>query len=122
MSDGRVIRELRDQLAAAGLHGSFLVRDLATGEEIGIEPDAEFPIASLVKLPLAVAVLTRIDQGVIHGPARPAARPLNQGVAGSNDLPLLPRAPEWRVAAGACRPEYPVWQTSCRQVSVLRGR
>jgi beta-lactamase class A len=67
MSDGRVIRELRDQLAGAGLHGSFLVRDLSTGEEIGIDPDAEFPIASLVKLPLTIAVLTRIGEGNIDG-------------------------------------------------------
>jgi beta-lactamase class A len=67
MSDGRVIRELRDQLAEAGLHGSFLVRDLSTGEEIGIDPDAEFPTASLVKLPLAIAVLTRISAGIIDG-------------------------------------------------------
>jgi beta-lactamase class A len=67
MSDGRLIRELHDQLAAAGLHGSFVVRDLSTGEEISIDPDAEFPIASLVKLPLAVAVLTRISEGAIDG-------------------------------------------------------
>jgi beta-lactamase class A len=67
MNDGRVIRELRDQLTQAGLHGSFLVRDLSTGEEIGIDPDAEFPIASLVKLPLAIAVLTRISEETIDG-------------------------------------------------------
>jgi beta-lactamase class A len=67
VSDGRVIRELRDQLSAAGLHGSFLVRDLETGAELGIDPDAGFPIASLVKLPLAVAVLSRIDSGTIDG-------------------------------------------------------
>lgn len=67
MSAGRVVHELRDVLADAGLRGSFLVRDLASGEEIGIEPDAEFPMASLVKLPLAVAVLTRIGEGLIDG-------------------------------------------------------
>lgn len=67
MSDGQVIRELRAQLDEAGLHGSFLVRDLSTGEEIGIDPDAEFPIASLVKLPLAIAVLTRIGEGTVDG-------------------------------------------------------
>jgi len=67
MTDGRLIRELRDELAEAGLHGSFVARNLSTGEEIGIEPDAEFPIASLVKLPLAIAVLTRISDGIIDG-------------------------------------------------------
>ena len=62
-----MLGELRDTLAEAGLHGSFLVRDLSTGEEIGIDPDAEFPIASLVKLPLAIAVLTLIGEGQIDG-------------------------------------------------------
>ena len=69
MSAGRVIHALRHQLAGAGLRGSFLVRDLFTSEEIGIDPDAEFPIASLVKLPLAVAVLTRVSEGTIDGAA-----------------------------------------------------
>jgi len=67
VSDGRVIRALREQLAEAGLHGSFLVRDLSDGGEIGIDPDAEFPIASLVKLPLAIAVLSRISDRLLDG-------------------------------------------------------
>lgn len=86
MNEGRLIRELADELAAAGLHGSFLVRDLTTGEEIGLDPDAEFPVASLVKLPLAVAVLTRAGEGAIDGatmmditPER-APRPGTQGL------------------------------------------
>lgn len=54
-------------LADAGLSGSFLVRDLSTGEEIGIDPDVEVPVASLVKVPLAVAVLDRIHDGRIDG-------------------------------------------------------
>jgi beta-lactamase class A len=65
----RLIRELRGTLADAGLTGSFLVRDLSGGEEIGIDPDVEFPIASLVKVPLAVAVLDRIRDGRIDGAA-----------------------------------------------------
>lgn len=67
MSTERLTRELRGVLADAGLSGSFLVRDLSTGEEIGIDPDVEFPIASLVKVPLAVAVLDRIRDGRIDG-------------------------------------------------------
>jgi beta-lactamase class A len=63
----RVTRELQGLLAEGGLSGSFLVRDLATGEEIGIDPDLEFPVASLVKVPLAVAVLTRIHDGRLDG-------------------------------------------------------
>jgi beta-lactamase class A len=63
----RVVEALRHRLAGAGLTGSFLVRDLATGAEIGIEPDLVYPIASLVKLPLATAVLARVEDGRIDG-------------------------------------------------------
>ena len=66
----RIVKELRHRLAAAGLTGSFLVRDLATGAEIGIEPDLVFPIASLVKIPLAAAVLARVEDGRIDGALR----------------------------------------------------
>ncbi|MET7796146.1 serine hydrolase [Streptomyces decoyicus] len=69
MSAERLTQELRGVLAGAGLSGSFLVRDLSTGEEIGIDPDIEFPVASLVKVPLAVAVLDRIHDGRIDGAA-----------------------------------------------------
>jgi beta-lactamase class A len=67
VSTERVLRELRGVLADAGLAGSFLVRDLAGGTEIGIDPDIEYPVASLVKLPLAVAVLDRIEAGLLDG-------------------------------------------------------
>ncbi|GFE21529.1 MULTISPECIES: serine hydrolase [Streptomyces] len=69
MNAERVTQELRGVLAGAGLSGSFLVRDLFTGEEIGIDPDVEFPVASLVKVPLAVAVLDRIHDGRLDGAA-----------------------------------------------------
>lgn len=67
MSDRLLVREVRSQLAEAGLSGSFLVRDLSTGEEIGIDADVEFPAASLVKVPLAVAVLDRVRRGLLDG-------------------------------------------------------
>ncbi|MDI5968874.1 class A beta-lactamase-related serine hydrolase [Streptomyces sp. SL13] len=70
MSTERVIRELRYLLAEAGLSGSFLVRNLATGEEIGIDPDRELPVASLVKVPLAVAVSDRLHRGELDGATR----------------------------------------------------
>ncbi len=50
-----------------GLQGSFLVRNLDTGEELGIDPDTEFPLASLVKVPLALATLDRIRRGELDG-------------------------------------------------------
>jgi beta-lactamase class A len=65
----RLIRGLRQELDEAGLRGSFLVRDLDSGEELGIEPDLEFPIASLVKVPLALATLERIHRREIDDAA-----------------------------------------------------
>lgn len=67
MTPERLVRELRALLKDAGLSGSFLVRDLATGDEIGIDPDIEFPVASLIKVPLAMAVLERVESGRLDG-------------------------------------------------------
>jgi beta-lactamase class A len=43
VNDEALLRELGDELDDGGLHGSFLVRDLRTGEEIGIEPTWSSP-------------------------------------------------------------------------------
>lgn len=60
----------RAALDDAGLDGSFLVRDLDDGPELALDADVELPIASLVKLPLALATLERIRRGELDG-ARP---------------------------------------------------
>ncbi|MBV9796114.1 MAG: serine hydrolase [Actinobacteria bacterium] len=86
MSTGRLLHELRDVLDDAGLHGSFLVRDLSTGEEIGIDPDAGFPIASLVKLPLAIAVLTLIADGRLDGATMIEVKPGQLTAPGTTGL------------------------------------
>ncbi|MFJ5260551.1 serine hydrolase [Streptomyces sp. NPDC088387] len=62
-----LITDLRRTLRDSGLHGSFLVRDLDTGEEVGIDPDIEFAVASLVKIPLALATLERVRRGELDG-------------------------------------------------------
>lgn len=67
MNDERLLRHLRCELADAGLHGGLLVRNLDTGAHIGIDPDLILPIASLVKVPLALAVLERIENGSLDG-------------------------------------------------------
>ncbi|MFI7276928.1 serine hydrolase [Streptomyces sp. NPDC049879] len=66
---GGFLAGLRRTLEDGGLRGSFLVRDLATGDELGIDPDVEFPVASLVKVPLALATLERIRRGELDGAA-----------------------------------------------------
>ncbi|MFC4586020.1 serine hydrolase [Sphaerisporangium corydalis] len=75
MSVERLIRELRGALDDGGLRGSFLVRDLRTGDELGIDPDLEFPIASLVKVPLAIATLERVRKGELDGATRIHVQP-----------------------------------------------
>jgi beta-lactamase class A len=59
----RVLREAREALHDGGLRGSFLVRDLDTGDELAIDAEVEYPIASLVKVPLALATLERAGRG-----------------------------------------------------------
>lgn len=61
------VREAQQRLEEAGLKGSILVRDLGSGRELGIEPDLQFPLASLVKVPLAAVVLELINSGQVDG-------------------------------------------------------
>ncbi|GAB2872725.1 serine hydrolase [Actinoallomurus bryophytorum] len=75
MSAERLVRGLRRTLDDAGLQGSFLVRDLHSGDELGIDPDVEFPIASLVKVPLAMATLERVRRGELDGAAQIVVEP-----------------------------------------------
>lgn len=81
-----LLRELREQLDDAGLRGSFLVRDLRTGEELGIEPDLEFAAASLVKIALAIVTLDRIRKGELDGAAEMQMRPDPDAVHGTPGL------------------------------------
>lgn len=67
MSAEGLVRQLRAELDEGGLRGSFLVRDLRSGHELGIDPDRVYPIASLVKVPLAAATLERIRRGELDG-------------------------------------------------------
>ncbi|WP_285730591.1 serine hydrolase [Nocardiopsis sp. ATB16-24] len=89
MSTTALLRELRAELEAGGLRGSFLVRDLDTGEELGIEPDLEFTTASLVKVPLAVATLERIRTGELDGARQITVRPGEGTVPGPLGLSMF---------------------------------
>ncbi|RYJ21201.1 beta-lactamase [Streptomyces sp. L-9-10] len=67
MNTEALLGEMRRQLRDGGLHGCLLVRDLHTGEELGIDPDTRLPAASLVKVPLALATAERIRRGELDG-------------------------------------------------------
>lgn len=75
MSVEALTRGLRSELEDGGLRGSFLVRDLHSGHELGIDPDVQFPVASLIKVPLAAATLERVRRGDVDGSATVAVRP-----------------------------------------------
>lgn len=81
-----LLRQLRAELDDGGLRGSFLVRDLATGREIGIDPDLEFPVASLIKIALAAVTLDRIRRGELDGATRIEVRPGRSTVLGPTGL------------------------------------
>ena len=81
-----LIRQLRAELDDGGLRGSFLVRDLATGRELGIDPDLEFPSASLVKVPLAAVTLNRIRRGELDGATPVEVQPGRSTVSGPTGL------------------------------------
>ncbi|MGW3146132.1 serine hydrolase [Streptomyces sp. NPDC001177] len=56
--------------AALGVHGAFLARSIDTGEQLGFDVDEPVPLASVVKVPLALVALDRIASGELD-PARP---------------------------------------------------
>ncbi|TVZ83290.1 serine hydrolase [Streptomyces sp. BK340] len=55
---------------ALGVRGSFLARNLDSGEQLGFDIDEMVPLASVVKVPLALVVLDRIAAGDLD-PAHP---------------------------------------------------
>lgn len=67
MNTEALLRDVRHELRDGGLHCCVLVRDLHTGDELGLEPDTRLPSASLVKIPLALATAERIRRGEIDG-------------------------------------------------------
>lgn len=81
MSGPSVVRDARARLRDAGLHGTFLVRDLDDGAEVVVDADEVLPMASLVKVPLAVATLERAARGALDL-ARPVELPAQATPAG----------------------------------------
>lgn len=61
----RAVARAREAMAAAGLRGAALVRNIDTGAELGFEVDVPFPMASLVKVPLGATVLALAGRGRI---------------------------------------------------------
>jgi len=64
-ADRTALRAASEALSDAGLSASITVRELGSGRELSIAPDAAYPLASVVKLPLALAVLRDAEAGRI---------------------------------------------------------
>lgn len=62
-SAARIVREVADDLEAAGLRARIIARDLDSGSEVTLTPEGFVPLASVVKVPIALAVLVRISGG-----------------------------------------------------------
>ena len=90
-TDRLVLREAAEVLAEAGLVASVTVRDLETGRELAIDPDVAYPLASVVKLPLAIAVLREAANSSID-------------LAAQVDVDPISRTPG---LTGLCRFEHP---------------
>ncbi|WP_409181343.1 serine hydrolase [Amycolatopsis sp. VS8301801F10] len=86
MNTEALLARLRDELDEGGLRGSFLVRDLGSGREIGIEPDLEFATASLVKVPLVAVTQDRIRRGELDGAQQVEIEPGRADNAGPTGL------------------------------------
>ncbi len=65
-----VLADVQREWAATGLTGSLLARHLGTGEELGFGADEAWPLASVVKLPVALVVLDAFARGELD-PAEP---------------------------------------------------
>jgi beta-lactamase class A len=67
---GRLARTIHDSWARLGVAGHFLARNIDTDEEFGFAVDILVPLASVAKVPIALAVLDAISDGILD-PARP---------------------------------------------------
>ncbi|MGW2180190.1 serine hydrolase [Streptomyces sp. NPDC001732] len=86
MSTEALLGDMRRQLHDGGLRGCLLVRDLHTGEEVGIAPDTQLPAASLAKVPLALATVERIRRGELDGATMVDVLPGRTAVPGPTGL------------------------------------
>lgn len=84
----RLIADVEREWAAVGLRGSFLARDLRTGREIGLRAHEAWPLASVVKLPLAAVVLDAFARGEAR-PDEQVVLDVGDRTAGPTGIALL---------------------------------
>ncbi|WP_152363861.1 serine hydrolase [Microlunatus speluncae] len=90
-------RDVERDWRRTGLGGGFWARDLGTGHELGFGPDRLFPLASVIKLPLALVAFDEIVTGRLD-PAEPIDLDPATATAGPSGISLF-RHPA-RIAVG----------------------
>lgn len=81
-------RDIQLDWARTGLSGGFWARDLDTGRELGFGPDRLFPLASVIKLPLALVAYDEIAAGRLD-PAEQFMIDPSTATAGPSGLSLF---------------------------------
>ena len=61
----RVAADIAQDWRRSGLAGGFVARHLDSGSELGFDVHRVLPLASVVKVPIALVVLDRIARGVL---------------------------------------------------------
>lgn len=64
-SSERAQQILEEQLAGTTGTVGVMVTDLGTGKQAAVNPDREFPAASVAKIPIAMTVLNQVSEGQI---------------------------------------------------------
>lgn len=84
VGDDAVLLDVAEAIAAdwaeTGVHGSFLARHIDTGEQLGFDADEPVPLASVVKVPLALVVLDRIAAGELDAGRQVTVDPATSSV------------------------------------------
>lgn len=80
-----VAESIADHWSEVGAYGQFLARDLGSGVELGFDVATPIPLASVVKVPLALVVLDRVEAGVLD-PAKPVTISPNTKSVGSTGI------------------------------------
>jgi beta-lactamase class A len=62
-SDARLAAEIEREWQATGLSGTFVARHLDSGRELGFGAETVWPLASVIKLPVALVVYDAFDRG-----------------------------------------------------------